>query len=256
MSFKETSRAAPTRHNPELHNIIMHEMKPLARGEVLDLPSGPGYLLKDLQHQGFTGVAGEIDTDLHCFPELNYKQVDMIGRFPFEDESFDFVTSIEGVEHIENHFAFFKEVARVLKPGGHLLLTTPNVSTLASRWKFFTSGFHLAAAHPIPTDSPNMYFEHINPIALPSLYFIARRSGLEVTKVLTWKLKRASLFWYFALYPLIRLATAHACLPKNLPAHRRADNERLYHLLLSRANLCGSHTILIARKPELTQQRD
>ncbi len=255
MSFKETSRAAPTRHNPELHEIIVREMKSLARGEVLDLPSGPGYLLKDLRKEGFNGIAGEIDTDLHCFPELKYQQVDMIGQFPFDDARFDFVTSIEGVEHIENHFAFFKEVARILKPGGHLLLTTPNVNTLASRWKFFTSGFHLAAAHPIPTDSPNMYFEHINPIALPNLYFIARRAGLEITKVLTWKFKRASLFWYFALYPLIRLATAHACLPKNLRPELHKENETLYKFLMSRANLCGSHTILIARKVGRSQLR-
>ncbi len=248
MSFKETDRVAPTRHNPQLHAIVLEALEPAPRGAVLDLPSGPGYLLRDLKAKGFSGVAGEIDADLHVFRDIDYLRVDMTRRFPFEDESFDYVTSIEGIEHIENHVAFLNECARILRPGGRLLLTTPNVNSLSSRWNFFLSGFHLAAEKPIPLDTANMYFEHINPIGLPSLFFFAERAGFEVERVTTWKHKKGSAFWYALLYPLIRLAAWRACFGKERDPKRREANRRLHGFLTSPANLLGSHTILIARK--------
>lgn len=48
--------------------------------------------------------------------------------WPYPDHSFDLVTSMEILEHLAlDPYFFFCEAARVLKPGGHMLLTTPNV---------------------------------------------------------------------------------------------------------------------------------
>lgn len=48
--------------------------------------------------------------------------------WPYDDDSFDLVTGMEILEHLAlDPFFFFAEAARVLKPGGHILLTTPNV---------------------------------------------------------------------------------------------------------------------------------
>lgn len=51
--------------------------------------------------------------------------------FPFENEEFDVVLFCEIIEHLLiNPAAVLKEIKRVLKPNGTLILTTPNVSRL------------------------------------------------------------------------------------------------------------------------------
>lgn len=46
-------------------------------------------------------------------------------RFPFEDASFDCVLCSQVLEHVPEPDAFLREIARVLRPGGQLVLTVP-----------------------------------------------------------------------------------------------------------------------------------
>lgn len=246
MAFVETNLELPTRHNPYLHEIVIGTLKKFGPGRVLDLPAGPGYLLKDLKTMGFDGVAGEIDEKLHVFSELEYRKIDMTSRFDFADASFDYVVSIEGIEHIENHFAFLREVRRVLKPGGKFILTTPNVSSLESRFKFFLSGFHQLAEKPIPLDTSNIYFEHINPIPFHQLYFACEKAGLRVRDLKTRRYRKGSRLLYVLLYPFVRWSIWSACFRREKEKARRKANEPLYDFLISKENLLGSHTIIVA----------
>lgn len=47
------------------------------------------------------------------------------SQLPFSDNSFDLAVAVECFEHIENNVAAMREVARVLKPGGYLVVTVP-----------------------------------------------------------------------------------------------------------------------------------
>ena len=58
-------------------------------------------------------------------PNKGYLQADGM-QLPFADNSFDLVLSSEVIEHILEPEHFVQEIARVLKPDGYLLLTTPN----------------------------------------------------------------------------------------------------------------------------------
>lgn len=56
--------------------------------------------------------------------------------WPYADESFDLVTGMEILEHLAlDPYFVFAEANRVLKPGGHLLLTTPNLTSHRGVWK-------------------------------------------------------------------------------------------------------------------------
>lgn len=73
--------------------------------------------------------------------------------YPYEDCSFDMVVAMEVIEHLERPFDFFKELTRILKTGGTIILTTPNVESEESRRMFFETGnlafFESFAREPI-----------------------------------------------------------------------------------------------------------
>ena len=55
------------------------------------------------------------------------------GMLPLADEYADVVASIETIEHLENPRAFMRQLARVVKPGGVVVGTTPNQLSLWSK---------------------------------------------------------------------------------------------------------------------------
>jgi SAM-dependent methyltransferase len=57
-------------------------------------------------------------------PNLEFRLSDG-QRLPLESESVDQVVSLETIEHVEDGAAFLVELARVLRPGGGLILSTP-----------------------------------------------------------------------------------------------------------------------------------
>ena len=63
---------------------------------------------------------------------------DLNRALPFRDASLDGATLIEVVEHIVRAEDLLAELARVIRPGGWLVLTTPNVAHLTYRWRALT----------------------------------------------------------------------------------------------------------------------
>ncbi|MEM4004137.1 MAG: methyltransferase domain-containing protein [Desulfurococcaceae archaeon] len=54
-------------------------------------------------------------------------------ELPFADNSFDMYTMLDVIEHLENPDHAIKEAYRVLKRGGFLILTTPNLASWYNR---------------------------------------------------------------------------------------------------------------------------
>jgi SAM-dependent methyltransferase len=94
---------------------------------VLDVGAGAG-ILPAMNFRGFAARICGIDLDPRVVhnPNLDEGLVADAGKIPYPDASFDVVFADNVMEHLDNPLGAFREINRVLKPGGVLLFKTPN----------------------------------------------------------------------------------------------------------------------------------
>ncbi len=128
------------RYTPECLREIRYEhvhryvfARELVAGRcVLDAACGEGYgsaLLAETASR-VVGVdvspqAIEHASERYRAANLEFHQADCLA-LPFPDDEFDCVVSFETLEHLENHEGLLTEFRRVLRPGGFLLISTPD----------------------------------------------------------------------------------------------------------------------------------
>jgi len=98
------------------------------RLDVLDFGCGTGAFLAHLERFGaVSAVDGDEDAVVFCHQRGRdeVRHVAPGAPLPFADASFDLVTSLDVVEHIEDDVAALRELHRVLRPGGLLLVAVP-----------------------------------------------------------------------------------------------------------------------------------
>ncbi len=106
---------------------------PLEKGAVvLDFGCGKGEILKEMekvnpnaQYIGLDVSQTALDSARRELPEVEFHKVEDGGPFPLPDASVDFVFSSEVIEHVYDTDDAASEIARILRPGGKLLMTTP-----------------------------------------------------------------------------------------------------------------------------------
>jgi SAM-dependent methyltransferase len=115
-----------------------------ANQSVLDLGAGEGALTQKLYEMGFDVQACDLFPEYFKFDRVKFTNVDVTRKFPYPDQSFDLVIAVEVTEHILDHENFFSEIYRILKPGGKLYVSTPNILSMKSRIRFLYRGFPYA----------------------------------------------------------------------------------------------------------------
>ena len=170
--------------SPNLHDMVLDILETIPRGKLLDVPAGEGRLSYLMYKRGFNVFAGDIDQHVFRIPNIPFMKIDLNGQFPIKDSSFESVVCIEGIEHIENSFHLCREFARILKPGGTLILSTPNILSIDSRLRFLLMGqFTFFGGYF--GDKKNYYSYHINPAAYPQLADALDNSGFMIKKIST-----------------------------------------------------------------------
>lgn len=150
-----------------------------AGGDLLDVGCGAGHL--------WASVRGRFDT---------YTGVDVVrydgfpadGRFvgadaetgavPLDDGSFDVVAAVETIEHLDGPRRFVAELVRLVRPGGWLLVTTPNQLSLYSLLSLLARGYFAAFA-----EAPGLYPAHVTALLETDLLRMAREQGLVDARI-------------------------------------------------------------------------
>lgn len=102
--------------------------------KILDLGCGDGCFLSQFQRGplsyelfGFDLSVNQLKKARARLPQGNFTQGSLSEKLPFEDNFFENIYCGEVLEHLVNTDHFMREAFRVLKPGGQLTMTTPNL---------------------------------------------------------------------------------------------------------------------------------
>lgn len=96
---------------------------------MLDIACGTGYGMRILSEVARTVVGADLDVEAVRSAQGAGPVVVTDGTaLPFRTAALDVVTTFETLEHLEHRGAFLAELARVLAPGGGLVLSTPNAT--------------------------------------------------------------------------------------------------------------------------------
>lgn len=192
-------------------------------GSLLDLGSSDGQTLCHMS---------ELRPDLHFAsvdlgapparmpPETRFARANLESdSLPWPDGSFDAITCMHVVEHLRTMANLWREIGRLLKPGGRVYIETPGLQSVttpsppASLRGKITLNFY---------DDPT----HIQPVSIVSLVGAAREAGLVVNRT-----GRSRNWLFAAAYPVLSL----------LPPTRKRYVAKLHWV--------GWSAYLIAEKP-------
>jgi len=105
------------------------------RPDILEIGCGAGAMLKDLEHFGTTVGMDIAEAAPQYWRERGLKSVSLADAtaLPYGDAQFDIVISVDVLEHVDDDGKAIREMHRVCRPGGKLIVTVPAFKFLWSR---------------------------------------------------------------------------------------------------------------------------
>jgi 2-polyprenyl-3-methyl-5-hydroxy-6-metoxy-1,4-benzoquinol methylase len=177
-SLVASALASEGRSSEVIHDVAYREvMRERPGGVALDFGSGRG----DFAHRlAATGVFERVyAADLVRYADVpegvEWLDADLNSPLPLPSESCDLIASIEVVEHLENIRAVCREWARLLRPGGRVVLTTPNNESIRSLLSLAVRSHFIAFVG-------RSYPAHITALLRLDITRALREAGLEPTR--------------------------------------------------------------------------
>jgi SAM-dependent methyltransferase len=178
---------------------------------VLDVGCGRGVILGPLANRGFETHGVEISeaATRGADPRTQIRIAPRLDAAGYEPESFDQVVIWHVLEHLDDPAGALREVARILRPGGRIIVAVPNFSSAQARWTG-SAWFHL--------DLPR----HLYQFPLPALRRLLEKTGFEPTSDHHFSLRQNPFGWIQSILNRV------PCLPRNglyALLHRRGHGE-------------------------------
>lgn len=194
-------------------------------------------------------LATDISRATFSANEVHFIEMDARNTLPIAEHSLDCVVSIEVIEHISQPYEFLDQCRRLLKPGGTLIFSTPNVGNLQSRVRNLFLG--LPSLFEMPSIDPanaGRLCGHIMPLNLAYLGYGLRRSGFSDIQLHVDQHKKSSSALYGLLWPLMWLGR------RGLTRHTRRydpsvykENRQILSIINSRDALTSRSLVIEAR---------
>lgn len=240
----------------------------LRSAKALDFPAGNGVTSEVLSKLGAQVQAVDLFPEFFRSHAAPVRRGDLSEDFPLPDSEFDLAICQEGIEHVGNQDHVFREFSRVLKPGGTLIITTPNYSNIKSKLSYLLCESEAFGRIMPPNEFESVWLPEAKPDsgskeeATPSrVYFghcfltgffrlrlFARLAGLELVGVRESRVNTTSLLYFPLFYPFICLSawkTKRRFLRKT--GQKQLAND-LFHWMLSPRLLLENHLILEFKK--------
>lgn len=194
---------------PRIEKVVklLAEKRP---GSMLDIGYSRGSFADALSGQCWKCVG--VDLNPWVTEGIELIQCDLNEGVPFKAEAFDLVTAGEVIEHVFDELSFLREIFRVLKKGGWLALTTPNLC--------FSLNRILVPLGRMPMFAYAPYHYHF--YTLKTLVSLIEQHGFEVLKV----------------------SSSHV-----LYSRRRHPTGKIFEWLADLFPTLGAHLIVIAARP-------
>lgn len=162
-----------------LHSDVFEIMKPwLNKGmHVLDFGCGQGAFSQRLADAGMVVDSCDIDT-AQLKASVNSKITLDLNKEIRESipGKYDLVVALEIIEHLQNPWKYLGDCLGLLKDGGIIVLSTPNIASFPSRLRFFMRGTLIAF------EKPDLDHGHITPLSFVQLENMFDFYKLEILK--------------------------------------------------------------------------
>ena len=243
--------------NDRVFALVTPLLRPGAR--LVDVGAGEGYFTKKVgdfveQSRGSSPsdvvAACDLYPQFFRYPRVTCDPINADGTLPYPDRAFDVACSLEVVEHVEDQFLFARELYRVVRPGGVVIVSTPNVLNINSRLRTLHSGFAvLFDPLPLRSHDPVHTSGHIHPVSYYYLAYALHRAGFTEVRVEFDRFKSSAKALLALCSPFVYAGNA---LFRSRVRRRRADasseNESILNAMNSRQMLTARSVIAIGKK--------
>lgn len=237
---------------------LLSDIEP--KGLCLDLPAGKGVNTSGIKAAGFEPVSADLFPEDAAARASCYVRADFNEPLPFENEAFAAVLCSEGIEHCPVQLQLIREFARLLKPGGALVITTPNVLNFRARLSYMLNGHPSFARSPITevtqvrgrSEGSRIYVGHVYLVSYFALRFMLKLAGFDRISVASAKYSTSAALLAPFLWLPVQLATARL-LRRVRDSHDPATYAEIVSHVISADMLLGKKLILIARKQSAEQ---